>query len=138
MRDRVLALVHSLTCIFAEFETPVPVLLSRNPAHALPSASAQLRGPNREDIFLDNDGFMVVRAAGVEEPLPLFWLPAHLRDIFDRGGIFIGRPRLLLQMGSTVDLDLSQLAHGADWARCYQPPESTKTQRLLTCGFQGS
>lgn len=71
------------------------------------------------EIQIDNNGFMTTTVNG--EDIRLFWLPGHLQDI---GGIFISRLHMLAQMGATVQIDLSQFAHGSQWADCYSDPLS--------------
>lgn len=83
--------------------------------------SGKLEQDSWDCIQMNGTGFVVVKVDGEERPI--FWLPTHLQHAFDRGGIYVARRNLLLHTGAPLELDLSQLAHGRDWASCYVPSE---------------
>jgi hypothetical protein len=91
------------------------ISFSSNSTHALRGTAELLAGTTHDDLqsmftFLEKDGWMM----GPNGRL-LFWVPPASRQAFK----YNPQTALVIENGC-VELDLSRMAHGTSWQRCYE------------------
>ena len=97
---------------------PSPICFSSSTKHALNNYQSLLldlpsmiKGDCRNLVYLQNDGWIV----GPQKKL-LLWIPSFYHSSFH----YTPWTRLVMPRG-TPELDLSRMAHGTAWSKCYSP-----------------
>ena len=97
-----------------------PIHFSSSTGHALHNAQnlffdlpdVMKDSDSRDLVYLQDDGWIV----GPNEKL-LLWIPFSYHSSFH----YTPWTKLVFPKGRSAELDLSRMAHGSDWSKCYLP-----------------